>query len=311
MEAGSYKDALSLLEKSLKMNQQVLGASDISNASIFMEISKVFVKNKNYELALDNIGKAWELADAKYGKDHAQVAEIFVETANIYHKQKKFADAIDNQKRALDVYENLQNFQDQDTVAQVCITLSEWQENYEENVEAALESLKKAEKIFEYAYGVVDKKTCKVKRNISLLYLKNNQYSEALEELREVEELEKTLYGEQSMQLGKTYKVIGTLYIINNNPDGARQYLMAAHQIFESKGFVKLLKEVKNKLKMLNSSVKMAQEAAEKEGINDSGEDSGAEGSPVRGTSATKKLAAKKKKGVKKGKKMVIKNNFV
>lgn len=70
MEAGSYKDALSLLEKSLKMNQQVLGASDISNASIFIEISKVFVKNKNYELALDNIGKAWELADAKYGKDH-------------------------------------------------------------------------------------------------------------------------------------------------------------------------------------------------------------------------------------------------
>jgi hypothetical protein len=107
-------------------------------------------------------------------------------------------------------------------VANICITLSEWQENYEENIPDALESLKKAEKIFEFAYGVVDKKTCKVKRNISLLFLKNNQYNEALEELREVEELEKTLYGENSMQLGKTFKVIGTLYIINNNPDGAR-----------------------------------------------------------------------------------------
>ena len=160
---------------------------------------------------------------------------------------------------------------------------------------------------------MVDKKTCKVKRNISLLYLKNNQYAEALDELREVEELEKTLYGENSMQLGKTYKVIGTLYIINNNPDGARQYLMAAHQIFESKGFVKLLKEVKNKLKMLNSSLKMAQEAAEKEGIVESGgEDSGVEGSPARGTSAGKKLGMKKKKGVKKlVKKVVAKNNFM
>jgi len=118
---------------------------------------------------------------------------------------------------------------DQDAIANTCITLSEWQENYEENIADALESLKKAENIFEHAYGVVDKKTCKVKRNISLLYLKNNAYGEALDELREVEELEKTLYGEQSMQLGKTYKVIGTLYIINNNPDGARQYLMAAH----------------------------------------------------------------------------------
>jgi len=34
---------------------------------------------------------------------------------------------------------------------------------------------------------VVDKRTCKVKRNISLLYLKSNKYDEALEELKEVE----------------------------------------------------------------------------------------------------------------------------
>jgi len=47
--------------------------------------------------------------------------------------------------------------------------------------------LKQAEQIYEYNYGVVDKKTCKVKRNISLLYLKSNMYEEALEELREVE----------------------------------------------------------------------------------------------------------------------------
>lgn len=34
---------------------------------------------------------------------------------------------------------------------------------------------------------MVDKRTCKVKRNISLLYLKSNKYDEALEELKEVE----------------------------------------------------------------------------------------------------------------------------
>ena len=37
---------------------------------------------------------------------------------------------------------------------------------------------------------------------------------------------------------------------------------MRAHAIFESKGLVKLLKEVKNKIKMLNSSVKLAAEVA-------------------------------------------------
>lgn len=258
MEASNYKDALQLLEKSLKMNQQVLGVSDFSNAAILTEIAHVFTKQKNYDMALDNIGKAWEIAEAKHGREHQSVAEIYLETATIYHKNKQYQEAVDNQQKALEIYENLENFPDQDTVANICITLSEWQENYFENVQDALVSLKKAEQIFTDSHGIVDKKTCKVKRNISLLYLKINQYNEALEELREVEELEKTLYGENSMQLGKTFKVIGTLYIIINNPEGARRYLLAAHSIFESKGFVKLLKEVKNKLKMLNSSVKMA-----------------------------------------------------
>lgn len=46
---------------------------------------------------------------------------------------------------------------------------------------------------------MVDKRTCKVKRNVALLYLKSNRYDEALDELKEVEELERTLYGEASV----------------------------------------------------------------------------------------------------------------
>ena len=59
--------------------------------------------------------------------------------------------------------------------------------------------MKQAEQIYEYNYSVVDKRTCKVKINIALLYLKSNKYDEALEELKEVEELEKTLYGDNSV----------------------------------------------------------------------------------------------------------------
>lgn len=68
------------------MNQQVLGQADISNAQIYVEIARVYVKNKSYEAALDHVGKAWELADSKYGKEHQQVAEIFLETALIHQK---------------------------------------------------------------------------------------------------------------------------------------------------------------------------------------------------------------------------------
>ena len=202
--------------------------------------------------------------------------------------------------------------------------MSEWLEK-SERIEEALESLKIAEQIYEYSYSVIDKRTCKVKRNIALLFLKSNRYDEALEVLKEVEELERTLYGEASTQLAKTYKVIGTLYIINSSPQEAREYLLRALGIFEAKGLVKLLKEVKSKLKMLNSSVKMAAEMAAQEAVEGSGDDSGREGSPMgdrkqgsAGRSGNKRkfampngvaAAVAKKKKVQK--KTVFRNNFV
>lgn len=104
--------------------------------------------------------------------------------------------------------------------------------------------------------------------------------------------------------------MIGTLYIINNNPIEARDYLMRAHGIFEQKGLLKLLKEVKNKLKMLNSSVKLAAEVAASDLLDGSGDDSGKEQSPNRNFAG--KIHAKKKKGMKmKVKKTVFRNNFV
>jgi tetratricopeptide (TPR) repeat protein len=52
MEAGNYKDALSLLEKSLKMNVEVLGGDHMSNAQIFTVVSNVYSKMKDYDKAL-------------------------------------------------------------------------------------------------------------------------------------------------------------------------------------------------------------------------------------------------------------------
>lgn len=52
---------------------------------------------------------------------------------------------------------------------------------------------------------------------------------------------------------------------------------MRAHGIFESKGLLKLLKEVKSKLKMLNSSVKLAAEMAAAEALESNGDDSSPE----------------------------------
>ncbi len=90
---------------------------------------------------------------------------------------------------------------------------------------------------------------------------------------------------------------------------------MRAHQIFESKGLLKLLKEVKNKLKMLNSSMKLAAEMAARD-VLESGDDSGKEQSPEKNLAgdAIKMGKGKGKKKVLKKKvvkKTVFRNNFI
>jgi hypothetical protein len=52
MEAGNFKDSLSLLEKSLKMNVEVLGGDHMSNAAIFTVVSNVYTKQKEFDKAI-------------------------------------------------------------------------------------------------------------------------------------------------------------------------------------------------------------------------------------------------------------------
>ena len=65
------------------------------------------------------------------------------------------------------------------------------------------------------------------------------------------------MYGEDSIKLAKTYKIIGTLHIITENPEEAKGYLIQAYKIFEAKGMDKLVKEIANKLKLVNSTKKV------------------------------------------------------
>ena len=52
LEAGNYRDAISLLEKSLQMNKQLKGQNDPSNCEIYQIMSRVYVKQRDYDSAL-------------------------------------------------------------------------------------------------------------------------------------------------------------------------------------------------------------------------------------------------------------------
>ena len=50
----------------------------------------------------------------------------------------------------------------------------------------AIMILEQAKQIYEDHYTVVDKRTCKVKRNIALIHIRMENYPDALKELNEV-----------------------------------------------------------------------------------------------------------------------------
>ena len=52
--------------------------------------------------------------------------------------------------------------------------------------------------------------------------------------------------------------MIGTIYLLNKNHMEARDYLLKAQSIFEQRGQLKLLKEVKTKLKLLTPGKMLA-----------------------------------------------------
>ena len=69
MEAGNFKDALSLLEKSHKMNKQIMGEKDESNGQILMVIGQVCVRQSQFERAINSIKLATEITEAAHGSN--------------------------------------------------------------------------------------------------------------------------------------------------------------------------------------------------------------------------------------------------
>ncbi len=94
MEAGNYKDALSLLEKSLKMNKQILGDQHPSNGQIMQVISQVYLRQKDFEGALNVLGESWELFEMAFGSQSEQVGNCYIEIANVHNRKKDLEEAI-------------------------------------------------------------------------------------------------------------------------------------------------------------------------------------------------------------------------
>ena len=94
MEAGNFKDALSLLEKSLKMNKQFLGDTHPSNGQILQVIGQVYLRQKDFEASLNVLGEAWELYEMAFGTQSEQVGNCYMEIATVHSRKRDMEEAI-------------------------------------------------------------------------------------------------------------------------------------------------------------------------------------------------------------------------
>ena len=94
MEAGNFKDALSLLEKSLKMNKQVMGEEHHSNCLIYVAMSHVHQRLKDFDSAVKFLIQVWELYQAQFGEQSLEVGKAYLELAQAHLKRKDYNEAI-------------------------------------------------------------------------------------------------------------------------------------------------------------------------------------------------------------------------
>ena len=131
-------------------------------------------------------GEAWELYEMAFGTQSEQVGNCYIEIASVHNKKKDMDEAIQFQQKALATFSQLEKYSNTEFLAHIAITLSELQEKVGK-FDEALESMMQAKGILEDNYGLVDKRTTRVKRNISLIRLKLGMIPEALQEMKEVE----------------------------------------------------------------------------------------------------------------------------
>ena len=78
--------------------------------------------------------------------------------------------AISEQEKAQVIYDSMEKYAGTDFAAGIATQLATWQENIKQ-MESAYNNLCKALEIYERSYGVYDIRTCKIKRNLALVYI--------------------------------------------------------------------------------------------------------------------------------------------
>ena len=272
LETDKLDAAFQISTRSLKMNKTLFGDSHISNADIYYVLAKIYTKKKNYNVAIENLERMFNIYKNKFGVESEKSAKIWMEMGQIKELSEKLDEAINYYRKSYKTWEKIISDDNYEVLFQIAIKLSELYvllKKPEDSKDEENNKLDEPYKILvktEKKYG--DKFTRPLKDRIiyqrccikACSFTKNKDLY-----LKEYLNLESILNesNENQTTLAKTCINIGYLYLESGNKDKYIEYLKKAQNIFIFTGDNKLANDMKQRMEEIQKPEDLEQFAHE------------------------------------------------
>jgi len=190
------------------------------------------------------------MTETQLGPSTESSASIHLEISKVYTLMKKPTEAFGEHTKSIEIYRQFENV-DLIPVAENAESLSMLLQV--SNIPATIECISQAIDIYDNAMGTDNKTSAKLRRRLSLLFLKAGKNADAMGILKQVEKTERAIFGEFSLKLAQTFKEIGKVNEILGNKDEAHNYYSKALEIVVKRKKPLLIKEVKSLLRVLSN----------------------------------------------------------
>lgn len=245
LENDKENAALQICERSLKMNKTLFGEDHISNADIYYVLAKIHTKMKNYETAIENLRKMYNIFEKIYGLESEKIAKLCMEIGQIYELWQLINDSIEYYKKSYEIWEKIINDNNYEVLFQISTKLSD-----------LYTKIQKDEEAYSILCDTDDKYATTTERDVKERYIYQNYRIQKCKKkqdlnllLDEYLKLEKILDEaiENQKALAKTCISIGYIYLELGDKDKCLDYFSKAEHIFKVNGDTKFEKDIQQR----------------------------------------------------------------
>ncbi len=176
-EMSHNEDALALLERSMSIQEQILGSDHIDLAIVLSDLASVHRQAARFDRATSLNERAIVLQESVLGPDHPDVAGSLITLANLYFSKGEYLPARESYERALAIQRRAYG-PEHPSLAGTINNLAET-ERLSGNLERARTLHEDALALFEKAHGRNDPRVAQSLNNLALIEERTNSRDEA------------------------------------------------------------------------------------------------------------------------------------